>query len=453
MSFKDTIRFWRDARGMLREGHRKFPGRPFQLPHADRWVVYVTDPKLVVEVSSLSNNQLSLMEASNDLFHVKYTGLHQDQQVVNLIRSRLTRNLSTPLIAGMRDVASDFINRSLGDSNEHWIPLPALHFMTGCASRVTARLFVGTVKANDEEYIRLSTDWAQGIIRISCLLNGTPAFCRRTVNWLFNPLPKVLRLTQKNIRSLVLKRSIELKSKGQAREEDEDFLDELIRAKNDGALDSLLISKKLLSASFAAIHTTSTILTFTLFYLASHPEYIPILRDEITSCIEEDQWSKNSLHGMAKLDSFLRESLRLSSVSAASIIRKTIQPITLSDGSHIPKGRLLLASPLPVHLDEKIYSHAEHFDGLRFHTPHDARQQELLISPSLKYFPFGYGPHVCPGRFIASSMLKIIIAQVILDYDMKLEQEERPSDCWLGILSFPDASSRVLFRRHKGVES
>ena len=77
----------------------------------------------------------------------------------------------------------------------------------------------------------------------------------------------------------------------------------------------------------------------------------------------------------------------------AGIIRKTVQPITLSDGSHIQEGILLLASPLPTHFDESIYANAESFEPLRFHQLGDKKPQEFLVSPSLDYFPFGYGPH------------------------------------------------------------
>lgn len=153
----------------------------------------------------------------------------------------------------------------------------------------------------------------------------------------------------------------------------------------------------------------------------------------------------------------------------AGIIRKTVQPITLSDGSHIREGILLLASPLPTHFDESIYANAERFEPLRFHQHGDRKPQEFLVSPSLDYFPFGYGPHswcvvaigcfkqsesfngplFSPGRFIASAIMKLVTAHIIINYDIKLEQLERPKDRWMGILSYPDPSIKVLFRRRE----
>jgi hypothetical protein len=52
------------------------------------------------------------------LFQVQLTGIYQDQQVTNLIRSRLTRGLGNTLVPAMSATASDFINMSLQDSQD-----------------------------------------------------------------------------------------------------------------------------------------------------------------------------------------------------------------------------------------------------------------------------------------------------------------------------------------------
>ena len=48
-----------------------------------------------------------------------------------------------------------------------------------------------------------------------------------------------------------------------------------------------------------------------MYNLAAHPQYIQPLRDEVEAVIAEDGWSKLSLQKMRKLDSFLKESMRL----------------------------------------------------------------------------------------------------------------------------------------------
>lgn len=52
-------------------------------------------------------------------------------------------------------------------------------------------------------------------------------------------------------------------------------------------------------------------LTHTLYNLAVHPEYIAPLREEIESLVASIGWQKMTITKMWKLDSFLKESLRM----------------------------------------------------------------------------------------------------------------------------------------------
>lgn len=52
-----------------------------------------------------------------------------------------------------------------------------------------------------------------------------------------------------------------------------------------------------------------------LFDLASRPEYIEPIREEIESIIAEEGWSKSSVMKMRKLESFLKESQRYSQLA------------------------------------------------------------------------------------------------------------------------------------------
>lgn len=56
----------------------KYPGRPFQLPHADKWVVYITDPGLIKEISTITNHHLSLLEATDDVRLISSTEIGDD---------------------------------------------------------------------------------------------------------------------------------------------------------------------------------------------------------------------------------------------------------------------------------------------------------------------------------------------------------------------------------------
>ena len=92
------------------------------------------------------------------------------------------------------------------------------------------------------------------------------------------------------------------------------------------------------------------------------------LREEIEAAIEEQGWSKASIANMTKLDSFVKETLRLSSMractylirslsipsimrSAVSITRKTMKDFTFSDGTTISAGNLVTVAAPCIHTD------------------------------------------------------------------------------------------------------
>lgn len=60
-------------------------------------------------------------------------------------------------------------------------------------------------------------------------------------------------------------------------------------------------------------------LTSALYDLTTYPEYILPMREEVEHVIAEEGWSKASLARMHKLDSFLRESLRLTGSAAGAL--------------------------------------------------------------------------------------------------------------------------------------
>jgi hypothetical protein len=54
--------------------------------------------------------------------------------------------------------------------------------------------------------------------------------------------------------------------------------------------------------------------------LATYPEYVQPLREEIETVIQEQGWSKASISEMTKLDSFVKEMMRLSQLVACTYL-------------------------------------------------------------------------------------------------------------------------------------
>lgn len=60
-------------------------------------------------------------------------------------------------------------------------------------------------------------------------------------------------------------------------------------------------------------------MTQILYNLATWPEYIEPLRAEIAGAVERRGWSKHALDEMTRLDSFVKETLRLNGTAACKL--------------------------------------------------------------------------------------------------------------------------------------
>ncbi|THH08423.1 hypothetical protein EW145_g2710 [Phellinidium pouzarii] len=208
------------------------------------------------------------------------------------------------------------------------------------------------------------------------------------------------------------------------------------------------LTQRILALNFAAVHTTSVSFTHALFHLVSRPEYIALLREEVNSILGEG-WSNNAIHKMRKMDSFLKESQRYSGLALTAVTRKALADFTLSDGTFLPKGTHITCNAIATHRDDKNYARADVFDGFRFVS--SSGDDFKLVSTSLSYLPFGHGRFACPGRVFAATVEKTMLAYLVHNYDMKLEEgvRERPKDFNFESLLTPNQKAHILFRRRQ----
>ncbi|KAI0261282.1 cytochrome P450 [Gloeopeniophorella convolvens] len=158
------------------------------------------------------------------------------------------------------------------------------------------------------------------------------------------------------------------------------------------------LARRMLLINFAAIHTTSLTTVQALYRLIAHPEFVEGLRQDIESAVAEEGWTKAGMDKMVKLDSFLRETQRLHGLNLLSFSRRTLRPLTLSNGSTIPAGVDVKVPVLATHQDQDIYTDPESFDAFRFsklrETDVDATMGKYqAVSTSPMHLSFGHGRH------------------------------------------------------------
>ncbi|CAA7259423.1 unnamed protein product [Cyclocybe aegerita] len=101
--------------------------------------------------------------------------------------------------------------------------------------------------------------------------------------------------------------------------------------------------------------------------------------------------------------------------------RMTLRDFTFSDGTLVPAGSSLFVNSHGLYGDEEIHASPPTFDGFRY-LREDNSSQAMLTTPTLDFQAFGYGRHVCPGRFLGSYQLKTVIAHVLMTYDLRSDE-------------------------------
>lgn len=59
---------------------------------------------------------------------------------------------------------------------------------------------------------------------------------------------------------------------------------------------------------------------------------------------------------------------------------------------------------------------------------------------------WGIGKHACPGRFFAVDLVKMILARVLVDYEVE-NLVERPDNFWIEYNVIPPPSAVLKLRR------
>ncbi|GLA33740.1 hypothetical protein AnigIFM63309_000574 [Aspergillus niger] len=165
------------------------------------------------------------------------------------------------------------------------------------------------------------------------------------------------------------------------------------------SLTELDIAQLLAANTFGASFNTTVVLVQCLCELASRPEYIGPLRDEITSTLRtyNNTWTKDGIDSMKKLDSFIKETHRYNCFDYAGTPRVVKKDFQFKSGLRIPKGTVVFTPNAPMLVDKEYVQDPHVFDGFRFYdlacgskTPEAFR----YTSTNPHYLQFGDGKHV-----------------------------------------------------------
>ncbi|KAL8733904.1 MAG: hypothetical protein Q9181_003412 [Wetmoreana brouardii] len=334
--------------------------------------------------------------------------------------------------------------------------------------RTSARIFVGLPLCRNPVWLETSIDFARCVFLGSGILKVIPSVIR-PIAALFSPHIHRIRRHHRNARKVLVPKILRRRQQASIApdwklKKPNDMLQWLEDASEGADARPERIVDRQLGMSFAAIHTTTNHLTNVIYDLAARwDEYGPELRAEVEEVLAETNgaWKKTTLTKLSKMDSFMKESQRLNPPSALSFNRKLQTSYTIPSSSPpqiLPKNSYIAVAAGPISASESIYELPATFDGFRFHrmrlAPGGSAQSHQFVTTGLESMTFGHGRFACPGRFFASNESKIILALLVMKYDIKFANKSgksaealRPKNLVFADACYPDPEAKVMFKR------
>ncbi|KAL2786711.1 cytochrome P450 [Aspergillus keveii] len=215
---------------------------------------------------------------------------------------------------------------------------------------------------------------------------------------------------------------------------------------------------ELMAIWFGSVHALTTTITFAIHDLCLHPEYTEPLRAELEA--EYSDFLKTG-QGLPLLDSFIKESARLTPVESMSTRRQALVPFQFSDGTKLAAGDWACTPVRAIMQNEALYPAPLEFHGFRFvdktnvsikaanvedHFQISQEKPSALCSADATWHVWGSGRMICPGRYYAAAVMKVVLTQIIRDYDCSLvDPGARRWFTWRST-TLPRPSTKVVFR-------
>ncbi|CRK18591.1 hypothetical protein BN1708_012401 [Verticillium longisporum] len=446
--------FTTNARGILAEGRKRFPGQPFRIT-SDSGETTILPPSLIHDIRNEPG--LSFIKAISETFHTHLpgfepfaTGNRADSLIQVVVRKQLTKLLNQ-VTEPLSEETSFATELAFGKSAE-WKEFVLKTEILNLVARLSSRVFLGPEVARNEDWLSITKSYTiHGFLAAEQLRNYSP-WWRRLANQ-FLPECRLVR------RQLVEARAI-IGPVMQKRRDDRqqaadrglplpafnDALDWFEAESHGSAYDAAICQ---LSLSTAAIHTTTDLLTKVMFNMAKHPEIVADLRQEIVSVLAAEGWKKTALYNLKLLDSVVKESQRMRPVGLVSMMRTATRDVPLSNGMVLRKGQRTAVDMAQMR-DPSVYDDPDTFDAYRFvrmrGTPGQENQAHF-VSTGPASLGFGHGQHARPGRFFAANEVKVALCHLVMKYEWKLAPGCEPKAAEFGFSLAVDMNAKVLMRR------
>jgi vitamin D 25-hydroxylase len=166
----------------------------------------------------------------------------------------------------------------------------------------------------------------------------------------------------------------------------------------------------------AGMDTTSTVLTWSMLYMALHQDVQRRVRAEISEKLGADrQPSYSDRTRMRYTEAVLNEVMRFCANSPMALPHRATRDVRVRDWL-LPKDTLVMSNIYAAHRQPDIWPDPEHFNPEANFTRRNASTGELEYCNAEYIIPFSQGKRQCVGEALARQELFIFFAGILQRY-------------------------------------
>lgn len=186
----------------------------------------------------------------------------------------------------------------------------------------------------------------------------------------------------------------------------------LVAADEAGSgIDDQMVVGNVQTMLLAGEDTTANTLAWMIYLLQQNPQALQRAQEEVRRLAPDPAaYTPEKMGELHYLEACTHETMRLKPVAPFMPVQ-ALQDCIVAD-IHVPKDTLIWCVLRHDSVDDKYFPNAQHFDPQRW-LGDEAGSASKRIA-----MPFGSGPRICPGRYLALLEIKLAMAMLLSRFDI-----------------------------------
>lgn len=204
------------------------------------------------------------------------------------------------------------------------------------------------------------------------------------------------------------------------RENPRNLIQALIAAadRGEGGITDADVSGNVLTMLLAGEDTTANTLAWMTWLLFTHPEALSRARSEVDRLLPQGSivGTVEQLSALDELEACAHEAMRLRPVAPLNILEAG-EDVVVGDVL-LPKGAFVVCLMRPAGLDASNFAQPSAYDPTRWRSAEDGSVKAMSAAKRVS-MPFGAGPRMCPGRYLALAEIKMVAAMLLSNFEIE----------------------------------